>query len=79
MVQPLVDKIQFDKVLKYIETGKKEGRLAAGGKRAGNKGYFIEPTVFTETPDTATINVEEIFGPVRLTDRGPNAQTEGKT
>jgi aldehyde dehydrogenase (NAD+) len=39
---------QFDRIMKYIETGKKEARLVAGGVRKGNKGYFIEPTIFTD-------------------------------
>lgn len=47
---PQVDEIQFKKVLGYIETGKAEGaKLAAGGGRHGDKGYFVEPTVFTGT------------------------------
>ena len=44
-----MDKIQFDKVLGYIEAGKRQGaRLMAGGGRSGSKGYFIEPTVFAD-------------------------------
>jgi len=43
-----VDKEQFEKVLSYIEHGKKEGAtLLTGGKTVGNKGYFIEPTIFS--------------------------------
>jgi aldehyde dehydrogenase (NAD+) len=62
---PQVDKGQFDKILNYIEIGKKEGaRLLTGGKRVGNKGYFIEPTVFADVTDDMTIAREEIFGPV---------------
>jgi len=49
----------------YIESGKQGGaKLATGGNRAGNKGYFIEPTVFTEVTDDMKIAREEIFGPV---------------
>jgi len=62
---PQVDEIQFKKVLGYIETGKAEGaKLAAGGGRHGDKGYFVEPTVFTDVSDDMTIAKEEIFGPV---------------
>lgn len=44
---PQINKSQFDKILSYIEIGKKEGAVVAhGGKRWGNKGYYIEPTVF---------------------------------
>jgi aldehyde dehydrogenase (NAD+) len=62
---PQVDQTQFDKVMGYIESGKKEGaRLVCGGKRAGERGYFVEPTVFADVKDRMTIAREEIFGPV---------------
>jgi betaine-aldehyde dehydrogenase len=66
---PLVNSAQRDKVLSYIEKGKAEGAtLACGGgipKLQGfDKGYFIEPTVFTDVTDTMAIAREEIFGPV---------------
>jgi len=62
---PQVDKIQFDKVLGYIEAGKKGGaKCVLGGGRLGNKGYYVQPTVFTEVTDDMTIAREEIFGPV---------------
>ena len=62
---PQVDKAQFDKILGYIEAGKREGAtLAVGGKRHGTKGFFIEPTVFTNVADSMAIAREEIFGPV---------------
>ncbi|KAH8928963.1 aldehyde dehydrogenase [Atractiella rhizophila] len=63
---PLVDKLQFDRVMKYIEVGRGEGKLACGGNRKEGKGYFIEPTVFLGVSDSATINSEEIFGPVSI-------------
>uniref|UniRef100_A0A194AMA0 aldehyde dehydrogenase (NAD(+)) n=1 Tax=Pinctada fucata TaxID=50426 RepID=A0A194AMA0_PINFU len=62
---PQVDDVQFHKVMEYIESGKKEGaKLVAGGNRVGDKGYFIEPTVFADVNDDMTIAREEIFGPV---------------
>ena len=62
---PQVDKAQFDKIMGYIQTGQKEGAtLATGGKRVGDKGFFIEPTVFTNVKDEMAIAREEIFGPV---------------
>jgi aldehyde dehydrogenase (NAD+) len=62
---PQVDKVQFEKVLGYIESGKKEGaRCVTGGERFGSKGYFIQPTVFAEVNDNMKIATEEIFGPV---------------
>jgi aldehyde dehydrogenase (NAD+) len=51
--------------MNYIESGRKEGaRLLCGGHRVGNKGYFIEPTVFDAVSDDMKIAREEIFGPV---------------
>src|SRR5271154_5465913 len=62
---PQVDQDQFDKVMGYIDTGKKENaKMLAGGNRVGDKGYFIEPTVFADVTDNMTIAQEEIFGPV---------------
>ncbi len=55
----------MEKILGYIDLGKKEGAsLLTGGKRFGTKGFFIEPTVFSNVTDTMTIAQEEIFGPV---------------
>lgn len=63
---PLVSQAQLEKVLGYIEVGKKEGaRLVTGGHRAGaNEGAFVAPTVFADVTDDMTIAQEEIFGPV---------------
>lgn len=63
-----VSKEQFDKVLKYIDLGKKEGaRCVAGGERYGESGYFIKPTIFTGVRNEMRIAQEEIFGPVVVT------------
>jgi aldehyde dehydrogenase (NAD+) len=62
---PQVDKAQFDKILHYIDVGKGEGaQCLSGGKRAGDKGYFIEPTLFAGVKDEMAIAKDEIFGPV---------------
>ncbi|XP_058111163.1 aldehyde dehydrogenase family 2 member C4-like isoform X1 [Magnolia sinica] len=62
---PQVDKKQFEKILKYIEYGKSEGAtLLTGGKPCGEKGYFIEPTIFTDVKEDMKIVQDEIFGPV---------------
>ncbi|WP_042353774.1 aldehyde dehydrogenase family protein [Bacillus rubiinfantis] len=62
---PLVSKRQFERVLDYIEKGKAEGaRVAAGGDKAADKGYFVQPTVFADVTDDMLIAKEEIFGPV---------------
>ncbi|CAL9186299.1 aldehyde dehydrogenase family 2 member C4-like [Musa acuminata AAA Group] len=62
---PQVDKTQFERVLSYIELGKTEGAtLLTGGRRCGDKGYYIEPTIFTDVKKEMRIAQEEIFGPV---------------
>ncbi|BGP36179.1 hypothetical protein JCM10450v2_000077 [Rhodotorula kratochvilovae] len=60
-----VSKVQFEKILGYIDDGKKSGaRLIAGGSRHGEKGYFIQPTAFADVTMDMRIAKEEIFGPV---------------
>ncbi len=61
---PVVNEKALKSISEYIEVGKKEGRLIAGGKRAGDKGYFLEPTVIADVAPEARISQEEIFGPV---------------
>jgi phenylacetaldehyde dehydrogenase len=62
---PLVSEEQFNKVCGYLESGKQEGAKAVtGGARAGNRGYFVQPTVLINTTDTMKVVQEEIFGPV---------------
>jgi 1-pyrroline-5-carboxylate dehydrogenase len=63
---PVINKAALDSMLGYIETGKKEGRLVAGGKavETAEGGYFLEPTVFADVAPDAAIAQEEIFGPV---------------
>lgn len=63
---PQIDLEQQNKILEMIESGKKAGaKLVAGGKKCGDKGYFIEPTVFADVTDNMRIAREEIFGPVQ--------------
>jgi aldehyde dehydrogenase (NAD+) len=62
---PQIDEKQMDKILEYCDLGKHEGaQLVTGGKRHGEKGYFVEPTVFANVQDDMKIAQEEIFGPV---------------
>jgi aldehyde dehydrogenase (NAD+) len=62
---PQVDQAQFDKVMGYIESGRNEGaELVCGGSRVGDRGYFIQPTVFADVRDEMKIAKDEIFGPV---------------
>ncbi|QDI77855.1 MULTISPECIES: 5-carboxymethyl-2-hydroxymuconate semialdehyde dehydrogenase [Leisingera] len=64
-VGPLIHKVHFDKVTSYFETAKQDGAtIAAGGIRAGDKGWFVRPTLFTHATNDMTIAQEEIFGPV---------------
>lgn len=62
---PQVDKAQFDKIMKYIDLGRKAGAdCVSGGKRVGDHGYFIAPTLFDKVTDEMPIAKDEIFGPV---------------
>ena len=68
-VGPVINESQFKKILKYIDIGEKEGaKLVLGGKAyqkgSCSKGYFIEPTIFSEVTPEMRIAQEEIFGPV---------------
>ncbi len=64
----IVSQDQMNTVLNYIEAGKKDGaKLVSGGKRVsvnGDKGFFLEPTIFGDVKNDMTIAREEIFGPV---------------
>ena len=65
-VGPMASSAHRDKVESYIDIGKGEGRLVAGGGRPKdtNHGWFVEPTVFADVDNSARIAQEEIFGPV---------------
>ncbi|KAG2678948.1 hypothetical protein I3843_11G028100 [Carya illinoinensis] len=63
---PQIDAEQFDKVLRYIRSGlQSNATLECGGDRLGSKGYFIQPTVFSNVQDDMLIAKDEIFGPVQ--------------
>jgi aldehyde dehydrogenase (NAD+) len=62
---PQVDRAQFDKIMSYIDKGRDEGaQCLSGGNRFGDRGYFVEPTVFDGVTDQMAIARDEIFGPV---------------
>jgi betaine-aldehyde dehydrogenase len=65
---PVVSREQLERVAKYQEIGKREAKVAVGGGRATGagleRGYFVEPTIFYDVDNSATIAREEIFGPV---------------
>jgi len=62
---PQVSQVQFDRIMSYIDHGKQAGaKVEIGGKRKGDKGYYIEPTIFSNVTEDMKIVQEEIFGPV---------------
>ena len=64
-IGPLVSQEQFDRVKGYLDVGKKEGaKVSAGGEAGTGKGYFVNPTLFSDVKNDMQIAREEIFGPV---------------
>ena len=62
---PVASERAMTGILRYIETGKQEGKLLLGGGRVpGESGWFVQPTVFDDVAPTAKLAQEEIFGPV---------------
>jgi aldehyde dehydrogenase (NAD+) len=62
---PQVSQEQLDKILGYVDLGKKQGaNLVTGGSRRGDRGFFVEPTIFENVKDDMAIAKDEIFGPV---------------
>lgn len=62
---PQVSKLQYDRIMNYIQSGKEAGaKVETGGERHGKEGYFIQPTIFSGVSDDMKIMQEEIFGPV---------------
>ncbi|KAG2606062.1 hypothetical protein PVAP13_4NG161900 [Panicum virgatum] len=63
---PQIDDEQFNKILRYIRSGVDSGAtLVTGGDRLGDKGFYIQPTIFSDVQDGMKIAQEEIFGPVQ--------------
>ncbi|KAH9627188.1 hypothetical protein KSS87_020734, partial [Heliosperma pusillum] len=63
---PQIDSDQFEKVMRYIKSGISSGAtLETGGERYGSKGFYIQPTVFSDVKDNMLIAQDEIFGPVQ--------------
>jgi phenylacetaldehyde dehydrogenase len=62
---PLVSEEQLNRVSRYLHQGKQDGACyVTGGSRAGERGYFVQPTVIKNTKPNMSIVREEIFGPV---------------
>jgi phenylacetaldehyde dehydrogenase len=62
---PLISDEQFEKVLGYLDSGRGDGAEAVvGGGRSGDRGYFVQPTILTNTSSDMKVEREEIFGPV---------------
>ena len=61
---PLQNKAQYEKVLGYIEDGRRDGKIIAGGAAMEGKGYFIRPTIVRDIADGSPLVDEEQFGPV---------------
>ncbi|WP_282034915.1 L-glutamate gamma-semialdehyde dehydrogenase [Metabacillus indicus] len=61
---PVIDQAAFDKIMSYVEIGKEEGRILAGGEGDSSKGFFVQPTIVADVDPKARLMQEEIFGPV---------------
>ncbi|TVY81689.1 Aldehyde dehydrogenase [Lachnellula suecica] len=61
---PMADEAHFNRVMSYIELGKKSAQTLIGGSRIGDKGFWIEPTIFLNPAKDSRIAKEEVFGPV---------------
>jgi 1-pyrroline-5-carboxylate dehydrogenase len=71
---PVVNASAYQSMLRYIEVGRQEGRLIAGGAAIENedKGYFVAPTIFSDIAPEARLSQEEIFGPILAVIRARN-------
>jgi len=63
-IGPVIDQASYNKIMSYIEIGKEEGRLVAGGVGNQEEGYFVQPTIFADVDEKSRLMQEEIFGPV---------------
>jgi aldehyde dehydrogenase (NAD+) len=58
----IISKVQFEKILDYVESGKKQGaKVVSGGNKCASKGYFMRPTVFVDVTDDMKIAQEEVI------------------
>jgi len=72
---PQVDEEQMKTILGYVESGKQQGaKLLTGGSQYGDKGYYVQPTVFGDVTDDMKICQEEIFGPVQAIQKVKNLE-----
>jgi 1-pyrroline-5-carboxylate dehydrogenase len=60
---PVIDENAQKKVLDYIEIGRKEGRIAAGGEKGPEEGFFVQPTIIADVATDSRVMQEEVFGP----------------
>ncbi|WP_280506997.1 aldehyde dehydrogenase family protein [Nocardia flavorosea] len=68
-IGPVASREHFDRVNAYLDAGSREGTILTGGRRIGDAGYFVEPTVIADAAPDARVTCEEIFGPVVVVDR----------
>ncbi|KAL4876538.1 aldehyde dehydrogenase domain-containing protein [Aspergillus karnatakaensis] len=66
LMGPLVDETQFNRVQGFLDRGTQSHSLLTGGQRVGDKGWFVQPTVFTDVGPDSELYKEEIFGPVAI-------------
>ncbi len=64
IIGPVIDQAAFERIKKYIEAGKQQGKLVFQGQAPAGDGWFIPPTIFTDVDLQAPIAQEEIFGPL---------------
>lgn len=70
LLGPLISQAQHEKVLGYLEKGRQAGAsVVTGGSRVGDRGFFLEPTIFADISQDMAISREEIFGPVLVATR----------
>jgi aldehyde dehydrogenase (NAD+) len=63
---PMADSAHFNRVMSFIENGKNSTEVSTGAERKGQKGYFVEPTVFLNPSEDNPLFTDEIFGPVMV-------------
>lgn len=68
-IGPLASREHFERVSGYLNAGKEEGTVLTGGRRVGDQGFFVEPTVVADVAPDARVVKEEIFGPVVVATR----------